>query len=59
MGIKKINDLDDALCEIEALEIAIKREKSAREKAERLLEDKATHLFKMNSRLQSPVHRCI
>lgn len=52
MGIKKFDDLNEALIEIRALEIIIEREKSARENAEKLLEDKASHLFRMNSRLQ-------
>ncbi|MDO9181265.1 MAG: hypothetical protein Q7U04_02595, partial [Bacteriovorax sp.] len=51
MGIKKINDLDDAQEEINALRVVVKREQAAREKAENLLENRASHLFNINQRL--------
>lgn len=51
MALKKILNIDEANLEIEALETAIKREQRARQKAEQLLEEKASYLFTMNSRL--------
>lgn len=52
MGELNIKNFNEALLEIEALKIAIVRERKARERAETLLENRATHLFKVNQRLQ-------
>lgn len=51
MGLKKITDINEANLELEALLVAIKREQKARQKAEQLLEEKASYLFNINSRL--------
>ncbi len=51
MGIKKLLTLEDALEEITALEVAFRREQQSREKAEQILEEKASNLFRVNSRL--------
>ena len=51
MGLKKIITLEDALDEINVLNTAFKREQKSRERAEQILEEKASNLFKANSRL--------
>lgn len=44
-------NLEDALEKIQVLEVAFKSEQKSREKAEQILEEKASSLFKVNSRL--------
>ena len=51
MGAKKITTLEDAIDELQALEIAFKREQKSRERAEQVLEEKASNLFKVNTHL--------
>ncbi|MBY0415608.1 MAG: hypothetical protein K2Q18_15650 [Bdellovibrionales bacterium] len=51
MGVKKILTLEDALDEINTLDIAFKREQKSREKAEQILEEKASNLSRVNTRL--------
>nr|BDT27437.1 hypothetical protein BHI3_09030 [Bacteriovorax sp. HI3] len=51
MGINKITTMKEALEEIRALEEAFQREQKSREKAERILEEKASNLSKVNAHL--------